>query len=113
VTEGELWRLCVGCDQYAPRAVRASMKRLPVFGGARDDAILVASELVTNAVRHSLRGPEDLLEVRIAWDGQLRISVLDPGGSGRRAEIANRPTELGGDGAEGGRAAGQLLGGAA
>jgi anti-sigma regulatory factor (Ser/Thr protein kinase) len=58
--------------------------------------MLVASELVTNAVSHSLCTEEDFLSVQIARDGRLRIAVLDPGVSGGSAEIADRPIELGG-----------------
>jgi anti-sigma regulatory factor (Ser/Thr protein kinase) len=93
---GDLLRLCVRCDEAAPGVVRDAMSQLPELGGVRDDAILVASELVTNAVRHSLCGPDDLLEIRVAGDGRLRISVLDPGVSGGRAQIVDRPTSFGG-----------------
>jgi two-component sensor histidine kinase len=64
--------------------------------GRRDDALLIASELVTNAVLHSSCGADDVLDVCITSDGWLRISVLDPGGSGGAAEIAERPVGLGG-----------------
>lgn len=86
----------VRCDELAPAAVRKKMGSLPDLGCALGDAMLVASELVTNAVRHSLCTEHDLLTVRITRDGRLRISVLDPGTSGRSAEIADRPIELGG-----------------
>jgi anti-sigma regulatory factor (Ser/Thr protein kinase) len=58
--------------------------------------MLVASELVTNAVRHTLCTEDEFLTICISRDGWLRISVVDPGGSGRDAEIAHRPIELGG-----------------
>jgi anti-sigma regulatory factor (Ser/Thr protein kinase) len=64
------------------------------LGWLLGDAMLVASELVTNAVRHSLCTEDDLLTVCITRDGGLRISVLDPGESGRSDEIAERPIEL-------------------
>ena len=72
------------------------MRSLPGLGWVLGDAMLVASELVTNAVRHSLCTEDELLGVLITRDGRLRISVLDPGTSGRSAEIANRPVDLGG-----------------
>jgi anti-sigma regulatory factor (Ser/Thr protein kinase) len=72
------------------------MTRLSDLGWVLEDATLVASELVTNAVRHSLCTEEEYLSVLITRDGRLRISVLDPGRSGRDAEIADRPIELGG-----------------
>jgi anti-sigma regulatory factor (Ser/Thr protein kinase) len=58
--------------------------------------MLLASELVTNAVRHSLCAEDEFLTVRITGDGRFRIAVLDPGASGESAEIADRPIELGG-----------------
>jgi anti-sigma regulatory factor (Ser/Thr protein kinase) len=72
------------------------MSRFSDLGWVLGDAMLVATELVTNAVRHSLCGEDDFLTVCVTRDGRLRISVLDPGGSGRSAEIADRPIELGG-----------------
>ena len=74
------------------------MAELPELGGVRDDAILVASELVTNAIVHSLCTEDDLLDVRVAGDGGVRISVVDPGASGLSAQIADRPPQLGGMG---------------
>jgi anti-sigma regulatory factor (Ser/Thr protein kinase) len=88
--------MCVRCDEFAPAAVREEMTRLSDLGWVLGDAMLVASELVTNAVRHSLCTEDEYLSVLITRDGRLRISVLDPGRSGRDAEIADRPIELGG-----------------
>jgi two-component sensor histidine kinase len=89
-------RMSVRCDQFAPAAVRQAMTRLSDLGWVLGDAILVASELVTNAVRHSLCTEDESLNVCISRDGRLRISVLDPGRSGRHAEIADRPVDIGG-----------------
>jgi anti-sigma regulatory factor (Ser/Thr protein kinase) len=71
------------------------MTRLSDLGCAGTRCSL-ASELVINAVRHSRCTEDEFLRVCITRDGRLRISVLDPGGSGRHAEIADRPVELGG-----------------
>src|SRR5204863_8600191 len=72
--------LAVRCDESAPNMVRAALDDMPGLGSVRDDARLVASELVTNAVLHSEAAPDDLIEVR-AQRGQdhLLISVHDPG----------------------------------
>jgi hypothetical protein len=51
----------------------------------------VASELVTNTVVHSDCTEEEFLSVRVARDGWLRIAVFDPGASGLRAEVVDRP----------------------
>jgi anti-sigma regulatory factor (Ser/Thr protein kinase) len=74
------------------------MSDLSGVGLALADAMLVASELVTNAVRHSMCTEDEFLTVRVSCDGSVRIHVLDPGISGASAEIADRPSELGGVG---------------
>lgn len=89
-------QMSVRCDDLAPTVVRQELRTLAGLGGTLGDAMLVASELVTNAVRHSLCSEDEFLTVRITRDGRLRIAVLDPGASGRSAEIAERPIELGG-----------------
>ena len=88
--------MCVPCDELAPAAVREKMRDLRDLDRALDDAMLVASELVTNAVRHSLCAEDEFVTVRVSRDGRFRIVVLDPGASGQSAEISDRPIELGG-----------------
>jgi anti-sigma regulatory factor (Ser/Thr protein kinase) len=92
----QVLQLNVRCDDRAPAVVRQKIRSLPDLAGAVADAILVASELVTNAVRHSLCTEDDSLTVCVTRDGRLRIAVIDPGASGQSAEIADRPGELGG-----------------
>lgn len=58
--------------------------------------MLVASELVTNAVLHSGCSNEDELVVSVLPNDCLRITVADPGSSGGRAEIAERDVGLDG-----------------
>jgi anti-sigma regulatory factor (Ser/Thr protein kinase) len=84
---GVLVELKLPCDEQAPGVVREALAEVsdgdPVFG----DAMLVASELVTNAVRHSGCRTDDQLEVLVARrEGQLVISVLDSGASGQSAQ---------------------------
>jgi anti-sigma regulatory factor (Ser/Thr protein kinase) len=87
----------VRCDESAPAVVRAAISAVAgVDGIALEDARMVASELVTNAVVHSQCTEEELLAVRVSGNGCLRISVIDPGRSGRAAEIAERRLGLGG-----------------
>lgn len=85
--------LTLACDDHAPGAVREALSEVsggdPLFG----DVMLVASELVTNAVRHSDCQEGDQLEVVVLQDtGHLLISVSDPGTSGRSAR-ATGPTD--------------------
>lgn len=85
----------VPCDRGAPATVREALHQLTGVGWVLGDAMLVASELVTNAVVHSGGGPQDVLEVRVGrTDGGLRISVRDPGYSGTEAAVS-RNDQLG------------------
>jgi anti-sigma regulatory factor (Ser/Thr protein kinase) len=93
---GEL-RIMVRCDSYAPKVVRQALERFPEAEQARDEALLVASELVSNAVRHSHCAREEQLKVSACCErDRLRISVVDPGSSGRAARVVQRPPEQGG-----------------
>ncbi len=74
------------------------MGQLPGIGWISGDAILVASELVSNAVLHSQCTQADFLIVRVTANGALRIDVKDPGRSESDAGVAERPAELGGMG---------------
>jgi anti-sigma regulatory factor (Ser/Thr protein kinase) len=89
--------LTVACDEAAPAVVRAAISQL---GGLHrpvlEDTKLVASELVSNAVRHSRCTDQEFLNVRVSADGWLRVSVFDPGRSGGIAKIASRPFQQGG-----------------
>lgn len=59
------------------------MAKLQMLGGARDDALLVVSELASNAVRHSGCTPEDEVELLAELlPGALRLAVTDLGRSG-------------------------------
>jgi anti-sigma regulatory factor (Ser/Thr protein kinase) len=57
------------------------------LGWIMGDVMLVASELVANAVRHSGCAPDDVLSVTATMSqGSVRIVVADPGRSGGSAE---------------------------
>jgi anti-sigma regulatory factor (Ser/Thr protein kinase) len=74
-------------DLRAPHTVRRALEalELPVLSS---DVLLVASELVTNAVRHSGCGPEESIKVHAYTDGSLiTLSVRDPGRSGLDARV--------------------------
>lgn len=95
--ETEIARLTPRCDRYAPRLVREALAEVADLGWAAGDAMLVATELVSNAVRHSLATAEEQLDVRIFRDeDRLRISVRDPGTSGRTARMPDQPDAWGG-----------------
>lgn len=83
--------LDVPCNRAAPARVRQELAGIDAAGWVLGDAMLVASELVTNAVIHSGAGPRDLIEVRVTRSVEsLMISVRDPGISGKHAEISGR-----------------------
>lgn len=87
----------VRCDNHAPAVVRRALQELPALDCARDDALLVASELVSNAIRHSdCTESESLTVCAFCEQERLRISVIDPGLSGRPAQVVERPVETGG-----------------
>ena len=78
--------LTLPCAPSASAAVRAELSQLDGFGWILGDVMLVASELVNNAVIHSGCMPHHELEVRASrCDGQLTLSVRDPGLSESRA----------------------------
>ncbi len=84
----EVLSLEVEYGSEAPAVVRTALSELRELGPARDDVILVASELVTNAVVHSGGSPGDTIHVltRIGPD-RVSISVHDPGLSGDRPRV--------------------------
>lgn len=76
------------CDENAPGAVRQAMSSMGAVGPSLGDAMLVASELVTNAVRHSDCSGQDDIDVAVRrFDHHMLISVHDPGASQREAQI--------------------------
>lgn len=75
---------------------RALAERAPL-GWSVEDAMLVASELVTNAVRHSGGRACDLVEVEIDFNGELvRLRINDPGVSGSQVEMRRAGIPFGG-----------------
>jgi len=85
------------CNRFAPTVVRQALAGLCDRGWAAGDAMLVATELVSNAVRHSHAAMDDELDVRIHREvDSLRISVRDPGTSGQTARLAERADPWGG-----------------
>ena len=94
---GELARIVVRCDSLAPVCVRRRLAELPDPGWPPGDAMLVATELVTNAVRHSMSDEQDTVVVSVLREaGHIRISVRDAGRSGGTARISDRGGWFGG-----------------
>jgi anti-sigma regulatory factor (Ser/Thr protein kinase) len=96
----DVFRLEVPCDVRAPGVVRAALRATHENGWSLEDGLLIASELVTNAVRHSGCGDTQRLDVHVAHrEGNLMISVHDPGLSQHDAEpMDGKPSDPGGRG---------------
>jgi anti-sigma regulatory factor (Ser/Thr protein kinase) len=95
--ERELLRIITRCDPGAPGVVRGALSHLQEPQVSLGDAILVASELVANAVRHSCCATDDLLRIEmLECSDCLEIAVSDPGTSGRSAERVERQPGDGG-----------------
>jgi anti-sigma regulatory factor (Ser/Thr protein kinase) len=75
-------RRSVGCARSFVRNVAADHPRL-------DDMVMVVSETVANAIRHTASGAEGgLVTVQVAvGDGVYRIEVADDGAAGRRPYV--------------------------
>lgn len=87
----EILSLELPCDVHAPKLVRKTLAAVHDGGWVLEDGLLVASELVTNAVQHSGCGGEHRLRVEVGRrDGNLMISVHDPGLTRDVAEPAHR-----------------------
>ena len=79
MSPAQILRLRLRCDRTAPRLAREALAGLDEIRPVRDDALLVASELATNAVLESggQSGKEMELLAELVRDG-LRIAVANP-----------------------------------
>ena len=92
----ELLHLVLRCDNEAPSAVRERLDEIAAIEAIRLRAKLVASELVSNAVRHSACEPTDEIVVRVSLSTHLfEIWVRDPGWSDNTPEVQEAP-DIGG-----------------
>lgn len=86
-SSSDLLCLDVPCNENAPAVVRGALAELEPGQWSPADGLLVASELVTNAVMHSGCAADHTLNVRASLRGErLLISVHDPGLSGEDAQ---------------------------
>lgn len=83
--------LSLRCDRRAPRLARRALERVLRTAPILDDARLVATELVNNAVLHSGCAADDIIRVSARMDdGFLIISVHDPGLSTETPSLRHR-----------------------
>ncbi len=92
--------LALPSNATAPGRARAALLDIPELDAIRDDASLVVSELVTNAVRHSGATDEDWITVSVfVDDDRVTIQVQDPARSELMPQLRNlRSQEVGGRG---------------
>jgi anti-sigma regulatory factor (Ser/Thr protein kinase) len=88
----DVLHLVLPCDPRAPGRVRDELEKIEAIQSIRMNAKLVASELVSNAVRHSSCSPCDELDVRARLSDDLfEISVRDPGLSEQTPQVQREP----------------------
>jgi anti-sigma regulatory factor (Ser/Thr protein kinase) len=74
------WRRVFAGRDDQVREVRRWLTSLLPWAPERDDVIVVAVELVTNAIRHTASGRGGLVMVEVTWCGPvLRVAVADAG----------------------------------
>jgi len=72
-------RLALAPDVHAPAAARRALRELRL-GEHAADAVLLASELVTNAVEHAGLAPDERIELAATCDGErTRVEVRHRG----------------------------------
>jgi anti-sigma regulatory factor (Ser/Thr protein kinase) len=88
----EAIRIALPCGPVAPRIAREAIRRVLGTTQVGDDAALVVSELVTNAVQHSGCEPNQTITVDARVSGGcVRISVHDPGQSTETPTVLDHP----------------------
>jgi len=93
------WRRVFPGRDDQVREMRRWLAGLLAGAPERDDVVVVAVELVTNAIRHTASGRGGLVMVEVTWCGTvLRVAVADNGAAGGPRLTAG-PAGLG----EGGR----------
>ena len=91
------WRLLVQGEERQLAALRRWVSGLLPACPARDDVVMVASELASNAIRHTASGHDGWFSAEITWYGNLvRVAVADCGGP-------NEPVVIEDPGGESGR----------
>jgi anti-sigma regulatory factor (Ser/Thr protein kinase) len=91
---------------YAPASIAVARQRLAadlmaagIFAGAVGDAVLVVSELLSNAIRHARPLPDST--VQVAWaldDDAVEVAVSDGGATTRPTHAQPTVSSLGGRG---------------
>lgn len=84
----ELLRLLMPCDPSAPRLARQALGSLTPIAPVRDAVLLVASELISNAVMHAGCEPAEEIELVVQMDSDtVRLAISDRGRSDRTPTV--------------------------
>lgn len=84
----ELLRLMMRCDSSAPRLAREALRTVAAIDLVRADAILVVSELVTNAVMHAACEPGEKIELVVEMrPNAVRLAITDRGRSDKAPTV--------------------------
>ncbi|HUY49562.1 MAG TPA: ATP-binding protein [Streptosporangiaceae bacterium] len=88
------WRKVFPGREDQVRQVRTFVTELLTDHPGRDDIVLCAAELATNAIRHTASGRDGYFTTEISWDGRtVRVAVADSG-------AATEPFRAGSGGAD-------------
>jgi anti-sigma regulatory factor (Ser/Thr protein kinase) len=91
-TPRQATRVVLPCDLSAPSVARKAVRSLDAIEPLRDDALLAATELVSNAVRHGGCGHDDTIEMVAEVERRtVRITVVDKARSGKTPLPAEGP----------------------
>lgn len=75
------WRLVARGEERQLAVLRRWIGGLLPTCQARDDVVMVANELASNAIRHTASGRDGWFAVEITWHpGLVRVAVADCGG---------------------------------
>jgi anti-sigma regulatory factor (Ser/Thr protein kinase) len=89
-------RIQLSCDRAAPRRAREALTLLDGIDVVREEARLVTTELVANAVLHGGGGPDDEIElVAERVPAGIRIAVIDRGGSDTEPHLSAKDPRSG------------------
>src|SRR5947209_4894454 len=90
------FNLSLDCEESAPAQARAAIRELDPSSALIGDGMLLTSELVTNALRHSGCREGDRITLRANLSGDhLRIEVSDPARSGTVPRLASAAEHFG------------------
>jgi anti-sigma regulatory factor (Ser/Thr protein kinase) len=91
--------LALASNSNAPGRAREALRDVPEFDAIRDDATLVVSELVTDAVTHPGITDQNLITLSVFLEGdRVMIHVHDPAPADVMPPLRDLRREVGGPG---------------